>query len=261
MRLRPRQVWGAGVLVAAVGLLALVALASEDAPFDVKDDLEPFHGPGWPSVILFAIAVVVMVWVAVLVLSANTVRGRAAVAVRRRRGLLNMLVSVVLVSLLLWLLRSTGTKHDSTDAVDAPPDTGVEATPSEGGRDPGPPWAAIVLGGTVLVVLAAAAATRRHMIDDPDARTDAVPADAAISSVSVSLDALTRPGDDRAAIVAAYAALLDGLASAGIPRRSAEAPEEYIGRVLSAARRGPGTAARADGALRRSALQRTSDGQ
>jgi hypothetical protein len=44
---------------------------------------------------------------------------------------------------------------------------------------------------------------------------------------------LSEPGDDRAAIVAAYAALLDGLARAGRPRRPAEAPEEYVRRVLT----------------------------
>ena len=35
------------------------------------------------------------------------------------------------------------------------------------------------------------------------------------------------------AIVAAYAVLLEGLARAGVPRSPAEAPEEYIRRVLA----------------------------
>jgi hypothetical protein len=66
-------------------------------------------------------------------------------------------------------------------------------------------------------------------IDDADEPTERAEV---VASLSSSLDALSEPGDDRAAIVAAYAALLDGLARAGRPRRSDEAPEEYVQRVL-----------------------------
>ena len=51
----------------------------------------------------------------------------------------------------------------------------------------------------------------------------------AVAALTESLDVLDHPGDDRAVIVAAYAALLDGLAAAGMPRRPSEAPEEYVG--------------------------------
>jgi hypothetical protein len=54
-----------------------------------------------------------------------------------------------------------------------------------------------------------------------------------LASLASSMDALTNATDDRAAIIAAYAALLEGLARAGVPRRIDEAPEEYVRRVLT----------------------------
>ena len=68
------------------------------------------------------------------------------------------------------------------------------------------------------MVLGAAAMTRRRMVDvdDPDEPTERAEV---VASLSSSLGALSEPGDDRAVIVAAYAALLDGLAAGGPPRR------------------------------------------
>ncbi len=163
MRLRPRQVWGGGVVIAAVGLLALVALASEQAPFDVKDDTEAFHGPGWVTVVLIGVVLVLMVLAAVLALSAKTVSGRR-VAVQRKRSLVNTIVAVVVAVLLLFLLRALHEKpKPSTTKPDSTTDTSVEAAPEGAERDPGPPWAALTLGATVLAVLGAAALSRRRM--------------------------------------------------------------------------------------------------
>ena len=232
MRLRPRQVWGGGVVVAALGLLALVALASEEAPFDVKDDTGTLHGPSWVSVLLLGVVVLLAAFAVLLLVSARTV-AEGAIRVRRRRSTVQMLVLAGIALLVLLLVHASSTAKPKSTTPEATSDTEVESDVPASERDPGPPWAAFLLGGTVLVVLAGAAVTRRHMLDDAP-EPPRGPRDVALASLTSSLDALAQPADDRAAIVAAYAALLDGLARAGVPRRVDEAPEEYMRRVLTA---------------------------
>jgi hypothetical protein len=229
MPLRPRQVWGAGVVVAAVGLLALVALAAEKAPFDVSDDTGAIRVPSWGSVFVLGLVVLLVALWIILFVSAQRASGPLA-RVRRQRGFLNMLATVLVMVVALYFLRNQ--HHDSETKPPAPPHTQADAKPSPEVSHTGRPWAALTLGGTVLVVLAAAAMTRRRMVDADETEQPAE-RDEVVASLSSSLDALAEPGDDRAAIVAAYAALLDGLARAGRPRRPDEAPEEYVRRVLS----------------------------
>jgi hypothetical protein len=62
---------------------------------------------------------------------------------------------------------------------------------------------------------------------DPDADATAAGADA---SVHASMAILHRVTDPREGIIAAYSQLLAGLAAAGLPRHSYEAPDEYMRR-------------------------------
>ena len=220
------------MVVAAVGLLALVALSAEQAPFDVGDDTGGIHVPSWGSVFVLGLVVTLIVFAVILFLSAQRAIG-GVVRVRRQRGFLNMLATVLVFIALLALLKALHQNHDSEAQPIAPPDTEADAKPSPGVSHTGRPWAALMLGGTVLVVLGAAAMTRRRMVDDAVDVAEPTERAEVVASLSSSLDALSEPGDDRAAIVAAYAALLDGLARAGRPRRPAEAPEEYVRRVLT----------------------------
>src|SRR5207248_4831549 len=52
------------------------------------------------------------------------------------------------------------------------------------------------------------------------------------NALDESLDDLRREGDARRAVIAAYARMERALAACGLPRRAAEAPLEYLGRVL-----------------------------
>lgn len=58
-------------------------------------------------------------------------------------------------------------------------------------------------------------------------------ADALAAAVDESLDDLRAEPDPRRAVIAAYARLERVLASYGLPRKSSEAPLEYLGRMLS----------------------------
>ncbi|HMK11088.1 MAG TPA: DUF4129 domain-containing protein [Acidimicrobiales bacterium] len=232
MRLGPRQVWGGGVVVAGVGLIALVALASEEAPFDVKDDTGALRAPSWLSVMLLVLIVGLAAAAALLMLSAQRVKG-GAIRLQRRRSMLHTLVVAGIVVLLFLLLHASGAPNAAKPSPPPVDDNASQGGGQGGAQHSGPPWAAITLGATVLLVLGASGIMRRQMVDEP-AVPDEHTRDGALLSLQSSLDALGAPGDDRAAIIAAYAALLTGLADAGVARRPAEAPEEYVGRVLRA---------------------------
>jgi hypothetical protein len=79
----------------------------------------------------------------------------------------------------------------------------------------------------------------RRRPEPPAAGSPAEPAaaidlDAAIESIEASLEASLEHPDPRTAIINAYALLLDGLAAAGLPRQSYEAPGEHLARCLAA---------------------------
>jgi hypothetical protein len=86
----------------------------------------------------------------------------------------------------------------------------------------------IVLG---LLVVAGAILYARRPRRDPTAPDEIAP-EALAAALDESLDDLRSDPDLRRAIVAAYARMETALAAAGIPRRPAEAPLEYLERAL-----------------------------
>lgn len=87
---------------------------------------------------------------------------------------------------------------------------------------------AVVVG--LLLVLGAVAARRSKLL--PALPRHASAPEALAAALDESLDDLRADPDLRRAIVAAYARMEGALAAAGIPRRPAEAPLEYLERTL-----------------------------
>jgi Domain of unknown function (DUF4129) len=87
----------------------------------------------------------------------------------------------------------------------------------------------IVLGLVLVVGLAAILAARRSR---PDPEALEIAPEALADALDESLDDLRTDADLRRAIVAAYARMERALAAAGVPRRPAEAPLEYVERAL-----------------------------
>ena len=227
--------WGGGVVVAAVGLHALVALASEEAPFDVKDDTEAFHGPGWASALLVGVVLMLVVFAVMLAsrpgpcqAGASRYGGNACSSTRSWRS-----GSAVL---LLFLLHAFGEKpKTSPGKPDSTPDTSVESVPEHGEHDPGPPWAALILGARSWPC----SAPRPSPVGAWPVRRAGVRRGCrhgtAVAALTESLDVLDHPGDDRAVIVAAYAGTARrARRGRDAPSRPSEAPEEYVARVLLA---------------------------
>jgi len=88
----------------------------------------------------------------------------------------------------------------------------------------------LIVLGLVLVSTAAAIMVLRRSRPDPGTLEDAPETLAA--ALDESLDDIRSDPDLRRAIVAAYARMETALAAAGIPRRPAEAPLEYLERAL-----------------------------
>jgi len=70
------------------------------------------------------------------------------------------------------------------------------------------------------------------------------PAEALADVLGETLDDLRAESDPRRAVIAAYARMERALAAAGLPRRDAEAPEEYLDRVLDEVELSPRAAGR-----------------
>lgn len=216
-------------MAAALALLALVGLASN----------AEFGGDQALSTSEFAFVALVLAVAATLVLGVGTLAwgGGSAIFGDNRRKLVAALLFAGLVAAIIALLLLP---------IDAPPDEGF--VPNEGGRDPGnvedpfrvggDPFRAIaaaVVAGlalllAALVVLGAVGVAQRRRRASVTPRGDEE--EAVMQAVDLSLDDLRREPDVRRAIIACYARMERALERAGSARRPAEAPFEYLVRVL-----------------------------
>ncbi|HYY80558.1 MAG TPA: DUF4129 domain-containing protein [Actinomycetes bacterium] len=163
---------------------------------------------------------------------------------RRRGGGAYSLLMVLLVVLVVWVFRG---QHQWFGRRQGPPTT--TPPPGAGPDATAPPlmttryaWVPVLLVGLLVVALGAvlvaqAAAERRR-------RSGRSPRQRLAELVDDTLDDVLREPDPRRAVIAAWARMERGLAAAGLPRRAAEAPFEYLGRVLAEQRVRPAAAHR-----------------
>jgi hypothetical protein len=229
-----RSVFLSGLVVA---LLVLVAFAASGRPLGIGGGGD---GPGngffdyaWTTVVLvFLVALALGVW------SAWQGRGVRRELQPRRRSWLGVLVYIVAFAVLASVLQATGLARLLQRHTSAPQSGGPAAA-----RHPRPPPAprhtavfrwqeAVVVAGALAAAAAAAAARRRRgavRLPALGRRAEAVSA-----ALDDAVDDLRAEPDVRKAIVAAYARTEAALADAGLARRRAEAPLEYLERALAA---------------------------
>ena len=155
----------------------------------------------------------------------------------RLRGLRNAVRSVVLVGIALLLAREFSTRRLDGLDVTLPQAQGAgEGSPGVSGRDVSEAEFAWIPVSITLALLAVAVfgfwwsgRSRRRALGE---RGDTL-ADALEAALDESLDDLRAEPDPRRAVIAAYARLERVLASHGLPRKTSEAPLEYLGRMLS----------------------------
>ncbi len=219
-------------------LVAVVAVVAHGRPLAASAGQGGLPSSFWDYLVTSAIIILVLGWLAVLAtalsLRPDLARKPRSSAARLLRTLLNILV---LGLLLVYLERHVGPLHFGLHQAQAPPVGGHLKVPP-GGNQPtatsGPHFlweeAAIVFGllvvaGVILAARRKKAATWRGLRIGPEA---------VAAALDESLDDLRTDPDLRRAIVAAYARMEKALGVAGLPRRPAEAPLEYLERALLA---------------------------
>jgi hypothetical protein len=225
------------VLVALIGLLAAVAIASTgDTPLGSGDTRRPSQELADTLVSLlfvaFLIGGVVTAYLYIVFLHTQTTEDLAKRQARRRRTLIGFVVLIVLFGLgarshlrfhpLGWGNHATQTLHSPR-------------TPSQNnGYQPrfAPTPVAVVLGAAGIAALAAFLAYRaRRRENERVALEQSIALDLA-DVLAETLDDLRAEPDPRKAVIAAYARLERALTAFGLPRRESDAPAEYLERIL-----------------------------
>ncbi len=166
--------------------------------------------------------------------------------VKPRRDLRSTIGMLVLLGAVLFLARDISSRQvDNTlttpqapgggEALNNPPEQSYEAE-----------FAWIPVGITLALVALAVAGFWWSERKRRRARGErgVLLADAVAEALDVSLDDLRAEPDPRRAVIACYARLEQVLASHGLPRRAAEAPFEYLRRMLADLSVTPGSARR-----------------
>ena len=223
-------------LLGVVAALAIVAVAARgDTPIGEAGTRRPADGL---LDVLFSLFVLLMglgvvFFFSLILLGRNMITPESLVKRKQRR-----FVSVlVLGAFLLALLLVVRFRSDAVPRLDIPrfETTGADdngANADEGRYTPRFAWipavivSVLVVGGIAAAWWSATARKRARGYDDTTL------AEALADVLEETLDDLRAEGDPRRAVIAAYARLERAVAAYGLPRRPAEAPLEYLARML-----------------------------
>jgi hypothetical protein len=156
---------------------------------------------------------------------------------RARRDVRSAIGLLILVGAVLLLARDlSGRQLDATVTIPEAPGAGTPSTRTPDTQPYEAEFAWIPVGITLALIALAAvgfwSSGRRRRRARGDPRGSSL-ADAVAEAVDESLDDLRAEPDPRRAVIAAYARLERVLAAHGLPRRPAEAPFEYLRRMLA----------------------------
>jgi hypothetical protein len=218
--------------LAAAALLALVAVGAARGPLG-----SGAGRPAFPSdlvaslLLLLLVAAVATLVLAVIVLAPD----RQLLPPRRQRnGIIAALLPLALL-LAVWLFREPLRQLGERMRGGAPVSTLPVLEAPEPSVTPAPPGPLPLLVAGLAVVAMAAIVAAALLADRRRRVPPRTPAERLVELLDDTLDDIEWDPDPRRAVIAAWARMERGLAAAGLPRAPAEAPFEYVARVLAAA--------------------------
>ena len=222
-----------GVLAAAVAvvLLGLVAVGSLRGPLGSGRGQPHYPADVVDSLMLLLVLAMLAAGVlaAIALWSDRRLIGRRP----RRGGSFGSLLLPMAAILLVWLFRDLfglGRGGDDPPVTTLPDQSTLEtAVPP-----PDPGVVPLVVAGLALAVMVGLAVAQL-LAERGRRRPPGTPGERLVELLDDTLEDLEREPDPRRAVIAAWARMERGLAAAGLPRRPAEAPFEYAGRVLESA--------------------------
>jgi hypothetical protein len=152
-------------------------------------------------------------------------------AQRRRARLLPLWIGVVVVVAVVIRSQLGDSFSDILSRLSFGDADGAGTTPTRPGRPPAPELGPLALVSSVIAVGAGGFLVRRAWRRQRG-RLPARVADALSATVEETLDDLRHEPDARRAIIRAYARMERALEASGVRRHEAEAPLEYLTRVL-----------------------------
>jgi hypothetical protein len=219
-----------------VGLVAIVAVASSgSAPDGGIAQRRPSEGLVDALLSLFLVLMAVCVVVVAVLVSFFGRYTPTGEPPKRRSTAQSIVTFVVTMALLAVLVHALAGRDGSGNGIIPPlgDENGNRTDGSESGYDPKfAVWPVIAVTALVLVALGAwwLAVRGRRSTRAP---LPATPEEALGDVLAETLDDLRAESDPRRAVIRAYARMERSLAAVGLPRRTAEAPEEYLSRVLA----------------------------
>ena len=196
------------------------------------------------SLFLVALALGIVAILLLFYLNRDALRALPEPIRRRQRSRRTVLLILASVLVLALVVRSLGERQGELELPGLQPLPPADATPPGEAADeryvPEFAWIPVL----IVVALASAgvaaawwsARARRKARGEGNEPTFAEALDDVLAE---TLDDLRAEADPRRAVIGAYARLERALAAYGVPRRPAEAPLEYLGRMLAEAEVGP----------------------
>ena len=232
-----------GVLV-ALGVVALAARGS--VPAGRPGSRRPADGllDAVFSLFLVALALGVVAFALILYFNRDALRALPEPIRRRQRSRRTILLVFACVLVLALVVRSLGERQGELELPTLQPLPPAEGTPPGEADDtryePAFAWIPVLIVVALATAGVAAAwwstKARRKARGEGKEPTFAEALDDVLAD---TLDDLRAEADPRRAVIGAYARLERALAAYGVPRRPAEAPIEYLGRMLAEAEVGP----------------------
>jgi hypothetical protein len=229
------------VVLPALGVLALVALVGIAATGSTPHGSDRSRAPS-DSLLdaLFTLWLIVLAAGAVLLVYGLMQRKAIAQELasgRYRRTSIGALVAFVLaVTLFVRIARYLNLRPKPQSGEEEPKSSGGQLLPTRPDHKPildyhpGISWLVVAVVGLAVAAVCAYVISQRRSRGAAKASHDL--AEQLALALDDALDDLRAEADPRRAIVAAYARMERVLAASGVPRRSSETADEYLGRVL-----------------------------